>query len=85
MARGQASRAVNFELVDPSVNEVILQGNFLKWKTSGIRMAKDEKGSWRTKVWLKPGQYQYKFVADGIWICDPANPAKADEDRKSVV
>ena len=27
-------------------------------------------------VELEPGQYQYKFIVDGQWILDPANPNK---------
>ena len=33
-------------------------------------MAKNEDGSFRKKLALKPGRYEYKFIADGIWLND---------------
>ena len=30
---------------------------------------------------LAPGKYTYKFIIDGNWIVDPANPNTEDDER----
>ncbi|MCX7661960.1 MAG: hypothetical protein N2Z79_04690, partial [Candidatus Omnitrophica bacterium] len=41
------------------------------WDTQSLLAKKDSKDNWTTKVSLKPGRYEYKFVVDGCWIEDP--------------
>ena len=60
------------------VKQVYLVGDFNQWDPTAKRMTKAIDGSFRTKMNLKPGKYQYKFVADGVWINDP-------EAREQVV
>jgi hypothetical protein len=33
-------------------------------------MVKSKNGSFHARVQLPPGQYQYKFLADGVWLHD---------------
>lgn len=35
-------------------------------------MKRHNDGHWEATLALAPGRYQYKFVADGEWIADPA-------------
>jgi hypothetical protein len=35
-------------------------------------MQGNKHGQWETTVPLAPGRYQYKFLADGEWLLDPA-------------
>lgn len=79
MHKNKIMREVVFELIDPAARHVVLQGSFLQWKTTGVRIMKDVLGNWRTKVWLAPGKHEYKFIVDGRWIADPTNPDKADD------
>lgn len=47
-----------------------------------------EGGRWETTLSLRPGKYQYKFVADGQWIHDPnarENVPNAHGSLNSVV
>jgi 1,4-alpha-glucan branching enzyme len=62
----------------PGVKQVYLVGDFNQWDSTAKRMTKSIDGSYRAKMNLKPGKYQYKFVADGVWINDP-------EAREQVV
>jgi cytoskeletal protein CcmA (bactofilin family) len=55
----------------PDADEVRLTGSWVDWDPEGIRMDRDEKGTWKTTVSLKPGSYKYKFIVDGEWIADP--------------
>jgi len=66
-------KMVEFELVAPTANKVILTGDFNSWSIEGIEMKKNSKGTWKTKVSLGPGRYEYKFIVDGEWWNDPAN------------
>jgi hypothetical protein len=35
-------------------------------------MKKDKKGIWKTTISLKPGRYEYRFIADDNWENDPS-------------
>ena len=32
-----------------------------------------ESGRWKTIVNVEPGEYEYRFIVDGVWIRDPNN------------
>lgn len=56
---------------------VLLNGTFNGWgKTSpsDVLTDPDGDGTWTVVRQLDPGVYQYKFVVDGQWKADPANP-----------
>jgi hypothetical protein len=37
-------------------------------------MEKDEEtGFWKAVLHLEPGEYEYRFIVDGVWIKDPNN------------
>ena len=55
----------------PDARQVYLVGDFNQWDPKKHRMSKYRDGSFRARLALKPGAYQYKFVADGIWLNDP--------------
>lgn len=55
---------------NPGVKQVYVTGDFLHWAPNAKKMSKLPDGSFRAKMALKPGQYQYKFVADGVWMND---------------
>ncbi|NUN99856.1 MAG: hypothetical protein HUU01_04485 [Saprospiraceae bacterium] len=57
----------------PDAKEVILSGEFNGWNEHALRMNKVENG-WRLDLELPVGRYEYKFIADGQWMHDPANP-----------
>ncbi len=68
---------VGFAFYAPEAKEVYLVGEFNDWKMdTNSRMQKDDKG-WRKNMQLEPGAYRYRFVVDGVWTEDPANPQKA--------
>ena len=55
--------------------QVILSGTFNNWDDSALKM-KRVAGGWEMRLSLAPGVYEYKFIEDGNWIHDPANPEK---------
>lgn len=56
-----------------SSKNVVVTGNFNGWNAVGLKMSKTSDG-WQFPYVLSSGNYEYKFVVDGNWITDPANP-----------
>ena len=54
-------------------NRVILSGSFNQWNEHELRMVKQGE-DWKLTLQMPPGIYEYKFIVDGDWITDPANP-----------
>ena len=63
-----------------SPGAVYLAGEFNGWNAQGQLMTDDDSdGVYEARLSLKPGEYQYKFVVDGQWQQDPANPDGTDD------
>lgn len=70
---------VNFKLAGyENAKKVYVSGNFNGWKHNDMAMDKTANG-WVLNTTLAAGNYQYKFIVDGHWITDPANPNYAKE------
>lgn len=59
---------------------VVVAGSFNDWNQSQVICGK-EGDEWVCRVDLAPGKYTYKFVIDGDWILDPANPDTEEDER----
>ena len=63
--------------------EVLLSGTFNGWAGVGASQLKlaDADGdlTWTLEVALAGGHYLYKFIVDGAWKEDPANPTTVDD------
>jgi hypothetical protein len=58
--------------------EVFLAGSFNHWDTRATPLSR--KGNeWKTELLLNPGGYSYKFIVDGAWMTDPANPVTVED------
>ncbi|MCB0630959.1 MAG: glycogen-binding domain-containing protein, partial [Lewinella sp.] len=80
----QVKEAVTFQLEDfPNAQKVILAGSFNDWKENDIRMDRRD-GKWIVTLHLTGGKHFYKFIVDGQWITDPANPIR-ENDRHGHV
>jgi len=64
--------SVRFAFVKPGAKQVSLCGEFNSWSPTAMPMKRQADGRWETTLALSPGQYQYKFLADGEWVPDPA-------------
>jgi hypothetical protein len=70
-----------------AANVVALAGSFNNWNQSQFVFGR-EADEWVCRIELEPGTYNYKFIVDGNWILDPANPNTQDDDygvKNSVV
>lgn len=55
----------------PDVKQTWLAGDFNGWDPAAMPMIK-RAGLFVKRVALEPGEHQYKFLADGQWMTDPA-------------
>ena len=66
---------------------VALAGSFNNWNQSQYVFGR-EGDEWICRIDLEPGKHAYKFIVDGNWLLDPANPNTEDDDygvKNSVI
>jgi hypothetical protein len=69
----------------PEARQVTIAGTFNFWGTRSNPLTR-RGDAWVGEVEAEPGRHEYKFVVDGRWIADPANPVTETDDpnRNSV-
>ena len=71
-AKGREKGTVRFSLKpDGGAATVQLAGCFTGWQPVAMRKGKD--GAFARAVTLPAGTYEYKFLVDRQWHCDPAH------------
>ncbi len=74
-ARTAGRRRVVFEFRGAPGSAVFLAGSFNGWDPTAKPMTeKAADGRFIATCMLPPGTYEYKFVVNGEWTVDPANP-----------
>ncbi len=57
---------------------VSLTGDFVGWAGTtadgAVALTLGGDGAWTGARTFAAGSYQYKFIVDGVWMADPANP-----------
>ena len=61
---------------------VFLAGSFNDWDPTRTPMERQDDGSWKAELELAPGRFEYKFIVDGAWCCEPGRP---DEECANCV
>ena len=65
---------VRFRFFRPDVKGVSLAGDFNDWRETGIAMQQDqEQGWWVAEMQFEPGEYRFRYLADGRWYTDFAS------------
>jgi 1,4-alpha-glucan branching enzyme len=67
----KSSRRTVFSCRAPAAHAVFLAGTFNGWASDMTPMVKDNDGNWTVSIDLPPGRYEYEFIADGVWCCEP--------------
>jgi hypothetical protein len=62
---------------------VALAGTFNNWDQSQLVCTRED-AAWVCRVDLEPGEYAYKFIVDGNWVLDPANPSTVEDEAGNV-
>jgi 1,4-alpha-glucan branching enzyme len=68
---------VGFSLCAPEAEAVGVAGTFNQWQPAASPMHRSEAGIWETRLRLKAGSYEYRFVVDGLWQPDTREPRTA--------
>ena len=79
---------VVFSLRAPEADSVYVTGSFNEWAVDESYKMSRENGTWNIRLPLRPGTYSYRFIVDGKWLEDPANPyqeVNAFGDHNSVL
>lgn len=72
LAPASCARCVCMEFNHPCANEVCVAGTFNDWHPTATPLNRDGDGRWTKELTLAPGRYEYRLLADGQWIDDPA-------------
>lgn len=70
-----------------NAKKLYLAGSFNNWQEKDLLMQRTAAG-WSLPVYLSDGTHTYRFIADGHWFIDPANPEKLPnefDDYNSVI
>lgn len=66
------SKSVELSCRAPKAKAVFVAGTFNDWKPDAAPLHPDlASGKWSVTLPLPPGHYEYKFVVDGQWGCEP--------------
>ena len=55
----------------PEARTVGVAGSFNGWNPQANPLERTASGEWSLRLMLKSGEYEYRFVADGVWADDP--------------
>jgi len=70
----QVPEGVLFAIDAPNADQVRVTGEFTNWSREGRKMERDpHDGLWKIVMNIPPGEYEYRFIVDGVWIRDPNN------------
>ncbi|MGD9691367.1 MAG: glycogen-binding domain-containing protein [Phycisphaerales bacterium] len=75
MTKTRTQSAVNRTTIHTEASdakEVFVAGTFNDWNPKSHPLSPSSDGSsWRITLDLPPGRYEYKFIIDGLWCCEP--------------
>ncbi len=64
---------VEFRFYRPDAHHVDIAGDFNGWRSASLRMHPEGDGWWVAQAPLPPGEYRFRYVADGTWYTDFAS------------
>lgn len=78
------TKPVTFRLENyDKADRVFLAGSFNDWVPDNIPMQR-QGNAWAVSLELPGGKHWYKFVVDGKWIADPANPFREHDGMGNI-
>jgi len=64
---------VEFRFFRAGARDVAVAGDFTAWNDRPIAMRHEGNGWWSARARLQPGEYRFRYVADGQWFTDFAS------------
>ena len=62
---------VGFSCHAPEAQTVFVAGTFNGWRANTLALRRETDGNWTAVLQIPPGHYEFKFIVDGRWCCDP--------------
>lgn len=59
-----------FVFFRPQAKVVCIVGDFNGWRDDDLMMTPQPDGTWTARVWLPPGDFKFRYRADGEWFID---------------
>lgn len=73
-----------FTCTAPAAKAVFVAGTFNDWNPTATPLKRGPKGVWSADIELAPGRYEFKFLVDGVWCCEPSCDEPHDGCAKCV-
>jgi 1,4-alpha-glucan branching enzyme len=71
MVTQQKNGHTEFAYFRPAATSVLLAGDFQGGRSMQHAMDRDDRGWWRARLDLNPGEYRFKYLIDGeVWEAD---------------
>jgi len=70
VSRGKTVKSVKLEFTHDTAGPVFVAGTFNEWDVTATPMKKGRNGSWSATLKLPPGEYEFRYFADGQWFTD---------------
>jgi 1,4-alpha-glucan branching enzyme len=64
---------IEFRFYRSGAKVVAVAGDFTNWLDAPVAMRHEGNGWWTARVHLEPGEYRFRYVADGQWFTDFAS------------
>jgi len=64
--------SATFRFLRPHAHRVFLVGAFNQWRVGDLAMMRTADGRWTATLNLEPGEYRFRYWADGQWFIDYA-------------
>ena len=64
--------SAEFRFYKPDARQVCVVGDFVNWQTGRCPMHPEGNGEWILRISLPPGEYKFRYFADGQWFADYA-------------
>ncbi|MDP1662776.1 MAG: glycogen-binding domain-containing protein [Phycisphaerales bacterium] len=62
----------------PDAKAVFVAGTFNDWNPQSHPLTRTRDGRWALTLDVPPGRYEYKFIIDGQWCCEPGSDKPFD-------
>ena len=72
------AQEVTLTFFAPEARVVQVAGTFNGWHPEANPMQLAESEDWTVRLLLRAGQYEYRFVVDGVWTDDPLSTPRTD-------
>jgi 1,4-alpha-glucan branching enzyme len=64
---------IEFRFFRAGAKDVAVAGDFTDWSQNPIAMRHEGNGWFTARVALQPGEYRFRYLADGQWFTDYAS------------